>query len=239
MQGWIKDYRKELESDIWMMPPLYHRVWQYLKYKVNHEPRKVPQKNGAYITIEKGETITSMRQIAESVKWMEYGVEKVPSSKTIRDVLNVLQNFGMITRESNSLGTRIKVVNYELYQGSINGESNNEETAKKQQLPTNKNDKNDKNKEYGHLFEHLWLLYPRKKGKGNVSDTQKRRLYEIGKDHMERCISRFKKEMEAEARPLDKYPYGSTFFNSGYIDYLDENYEPQHKDKSASGELIR
>ena len=91
------------------------------------------------------------------------------------------------------------------------------------------------------LFEHLWKLYPRKKGKGNVSDTQKKRLYDIGKEHMERCIHRFKNDMEKEGRPIDKYPYGSTFFNSGYIDYLDENYEPQHKDKnpSPSEELIR
>lgn len=37
-EGWIKDYRKEQDSDIWVMPPLYHRVWKTrLKEKVSSE----------------------------------------------------------------------------------------------------------------------------------------------------------------------------------------------------------
>ena len=145
MQGWIKDYRKEMESDIWSMPPLYHRVWQYLKYKVNHKTKQVPGKNGK-TTVYKGETITSLRQIAERVKWLEYGVERVPSAKTIREILNWLEKEEMITRESNKLGTRISIVNFDVYQGSENGVSNTEETQRKHGLPTNKNDKNVNNK---------------------------------------------------------------------------------------------
>ena len=209
MQGWIKDYRKELESDIWMMPPLYHRVWQYLKYRVNHEPRKVPQKDGSYITVGKGETITSMRQIAEGVKWMEYGVEKLPSSKTIRDVLNVLQKFGMITRESNSLGTRIKVVNYELYQGSLNGESNNEETAKKQRLPTNKNDKNDKNK-YIYTHDELEILT-----RWNEQKITQHNETENMKKAISKALKKHGKEKILEAiQNYSKAYYDSSFYYS-------------------------
>ena len=46
------------------------------------------------------------------------------------------------------------------------------------------------------LFENLWNLYPKKRGKGNVSATQKKKLLKNG----------------------------SSFFNSGYVDYLPENY---------------
>lgn len=83
-------------------------------------------------------------------------------------------------------------------------------------------------------FEESWNLYPRKLGKGNVSKTQKEKLHKIGKDHIKRCIERFIKQMEKERRPIEKYPYGSTFFNTAYIDYLDENYngkEGQSEDR--------
>ena len=87
--------------------------------------------------------------------------------------------------------------------------------------------KESKVKESKNLFEHLWKLYPRKKGKGGVSDTQKAKLLALGQGQLERCIERFKKDMEREGRPEDKYPYGSTFFNGGYVDYLDENYQEE------------
>ena len=73
------------------------------------------------------------------------------------------------------------------------------------------------------LFERLWKLYPVKKGKGNVSDTQKIKLLKIGYDEMKRAIERYKRYVES----VDylHYKNGSTFFNSGYVDYLDKNYQ--------------
>ncbi|MCI9081466.1 MAG: DUF4373 domain-containing protein [Lachnospiraceae bacterium] len=72
------------------------------------------------------------------------------------------------------------------------------------------------------LFERLWKLYPVKRGKGKVSDTQKMNLLEIGFDEMSRAIERYRRYVES----VDYLPYqnGSTFFNSGYVDYLDMNY---------------
>jgi hypothetical protein len=81
-------------------------------------------------------------------------------------------------------------------------------------------------KEIDALFERLWSLYPRKRGKGQVKDATKRRLAEIGEEHMARCIDRFKADMETQSRAMDTYPYGSTFFNSGFVDYLDHEYTP-------------
>ena len=144
MSGWIKDYRKELCSDVWMLPPLYHRVWQYLKYKVNHQDKTVPTKHGR-ITIKRGQTITSLRQIAEAVKWIEHGAERIPSPKTIREILNVLQNLEMVARESNTKGTVITVLNYDIYQGWEDDEGNTEETLREHVGPTNNNDNNDNN----------------------------------------------------------------------------------------------
>ncbi len=74
------------------------------------------------------------------------------------------------------------------------------------------------------LFEKLWKLYPCKKGKGQVSDTQKLKLLKIGFEEMSRAIERYVQYVDS----IDylHYKNGSTFFNSGYVDYLDANYEP-------------
>lgn len=75
------------------------------------------------------------------------------------------------------------------------------------------------------LFESLWKLYPCKKGKGQVPDAAKRRLLKIGFDEMGRAIERYKAELEKD-KDWRKPQNGSTFFNSGYADYLDADYVP-------------
>lgn len=79
------------------------------------------------------------------------------------------------------------------------------------------------------LFEKIWSLYPRKKGKGQVSKTQKTKLYRIGLDELIRAIERYKKEIAGKDEQY--VMYGSTFFNSGYVDYLDANYQDKAETK--------
>lgn len=76
------------------------------------------------------------------------------------------------------------------------------------------------------FFESIWKLYPNKKGKGQVSDSKKKALYDIGYDELSRAIERYKTGLAKDE--WRKPQNGSTFFNSGYIDYLDANYsEPE------------
>lgn len=145
MQGWIRDHRKELESDIWMMPPLYHRVWQYLKYDVNHSDRVIPNTKGEKLQIKKGQTVTSYQIIAEAVAWFEHGTKRVPNKKTIKSILDWLEKEEMITRISNAKGTVITLCNYGVYQGSEEDEGNAGVTLGKRSLDTNNNDNNVKN----------------------------------------------------------------------------------------------
>ena len=79
------------------------------------------------------------------------------------------------------------------------------------------------------LFESLWKLYPVKKGKGQVSDAKKMQLLKIGYDEMVRAIDRYK--LYVESVDYLQYQNGSTFFNSGYIDYLDKNYSEDNRKK--------
>ena len=88
------------------------------------------------------------------------------------------------------------------------------------------------------LFSLLWEQYPNKKGKGRVSAAKKRELLDIGKDEMLRALHRYIDEHNTKKRLGDFTPpwqNGSTFLNSGYVDYLDENYVPAPHEPPATG----
>lgn len=80
------------------------------------------------------------------------------------------------------------------------------------------------------LFEYLWSLYPEKKGKAAVPDSKKAEIAKAGKEQMERAIERYKAEYEKD-KSWRKPQYGSTFFNGGYVDYLDDNFSPSERPK--------
>lgn len=83
------------------------------------------------------------------------------------------------------------------------------------------------------FFDELWKLYPRKEGKGGVKKTQIEKLHKIGIEEMTRAVNRYIKAKSGEEK---KYlQMGSTFFNSGYVDYLDVNY---HSDKPPDNTTI-
>ena len=84
---------------------------------------------------------------------------------------------------------------------------------------------------YNVHFEKIWNLYPIKKGKGQVSDAQKRKLSQIPFEEMERAIKRYLADLKKDE--WRKPQNGSTFFNSGYVDYLDANYQDSAPEKSA------
>lgn len=138
-------------------------------------------------------------------------------------------------REAGKLGGRPKA----------NGIEENQEKAKKANGFSEKQNNPDNEYEYDNendkdiinnlaiaksMFERLWKMYPNKKGKGQVSDTQKKRLLAIGEDKLVKAIERYSFELQKDA-DWRKAQYGSTFFNSGYVDYLDENYVPGKTEK--------
>jgi hypothetical protein len=75
--------------------------------------------------------LTSLSAISAGVSWTEYGVEKAPNKKTIKDVLDWLRNEGAIDLESNDFGTLICLTNWNTYQAIDDDESNDFETLKK------------------------------------------------------------------------------------------------------------
>ncbi len=161
----------------------------------------------------------------------------------VRTAIKHLVDTGEITKQSTNKYTVFTVVNYNLYQIVSQAEPK-QDPSYSQTIPNNrrKEKKEEEKKNINTmckadalaLFERLWQMYPVKKGKGQVSDTQKMKLLKIGFDEMARAIDRYKRYVEG----IDylHYKNGSTFFNSGYIDYLDANYVPE-KTQSRKGQF--
>lgn len=88
-----------------------------------------------------------------------------------------------------------------------------------------KKEKREEKKEIEENFERLWKLYPKKRGKGQVSKRAKKEIYEMGFENFKKAMMRYISEITTKGTPEQYVQMGSTFFNSGYVDYIDENYE--------------
>jgi len=150
--GYTKAYRKELESDIWKMPPLYQRVFFYLRQKAAWQPEIFPTVKTCGIALNPGQLITSFSVIADGVSWYEYGVKKTPNKKTIGGILRWLEGNAMVTTFSNRHGTFIIVTNWDSYNGKdkekVTPKKRIKVTQKKRQLDTLKEGKKNKEKIY-------------------------------------------------------------------------------------------
>lgn len=69
----------------------------------------------------------------------------------------------------------------------------------------------------------VWNRYPLKKGKAAAIKKIPKLIEQYGYEQLIRCIERY--ELGLQKETWRKPQNGSTFFNSGYVDYLDENYQ--------------
>jgi hypothetical protein len=215
-QGWIKLHRKMLDNPVVWKDSDHLAVWIYLLLNATHKDMDVLFKNKR-ITLKPGQLITGRKSIAKKLDISESKVHRV---------LKMLEIEQQIEQQTSNKNRLIAIVGWNEYQSceqQIEQQVNNNRTTSEQQVNTNKNVKNIKNNTLVDFFDQIWKLYPKKEGKGQVSLTQKKKLYNIGLEEMTRAIERYKKAKEGTDR---KYlQNGSTFFNSGYVDYLDANYE--------------
>lgn len=166
----------------------------------------------------------------------------------VRTALKKLKNTGYISTKSTNKYTIYTVNGYQKYidcgqvaettteeNTVVENGTKMEQTVERKMEQTDKNAKKncEKSKEnfeksnkkaINECFERLWKQYPNKRGKGQVSDAKKKVLYQIGEEHIQRALKRYLDGLEKDAS-WRKLQNGSTFFNSGYVDYLDENYE--------------
>lgn len=220
--GYIKLYRSLIRCPIFDDERLL-KIWIWCLLKANHTERDVLVGNTT-VHVESGQFVYGRIKAAEKLK--------IPESTLYRK-LKVLKNEHMIELKVNNKWTVVSIVNWVLFQDSeqINEHQNSKKrTSNEHQMNTNKNDKECKESNKNNvqsaieLFESLWKQYPNKKGKGQVSESKKKVLLSVGYEEMSRAIERYVNELKKES--WRKPQNGSTFFNSGYVDYLDKNFEP-------------
>lgn len=238
--GWIKLHRKIQDCFLWSDKPYDKaRAWIDLLLSAMHRDKKM-MVDGKVVIIKQGSFMTSVLKLSDKWGW---------SKKKTNAFIKMLENEKMVTTKRTPKGTTITIVNYERYQVEGTTRDTTEGTTQDTTRDTTegttedtqkKNIKNDKNDNKNTmckadaltLFEKLWKLYPVKKGKGQVSLAAKQRLLKVGHDEMVRAIDRYKAELEKDS-DWRKPQNGSTFFNSGYVDYLDANYVPQARSNKA------
>lgn len=162
----------------------------------------------------------------------------------VRTALKKLKDTGYLSTKSTNKYTIYTVNDYEKYidcgqvieaTAKVENGTKMEQPVERKMEQTDKNAKKncEKSKEnceksnkkaINECFEKLWKQYPNKRGKGQVSDAKKKTLYEIGEEKIERALKRYLDDLSKDSS-WRKPQNGSTFFNSGYVDYLDENYE--------------
>lgn len=230
MEGWIKLHRKIHDCWIWQIDEPFDKrsAWVDLLLLANHKDVKL-HFNSELILVQRGQFVTSIRKLSDRWKW---------SYDKVSRFLKLLESDGMIRKESDKCRTLVTIEKYSNFQDLPNtyrtpiSEPTSEHSE--HQRVTNKNDKNEKNERNSNgdleeFFESIWTLYPVKRGKGSVSKTQKKKLQDIGYEQIKRCIESYVSEMENLHRDKKYWKNGSTFLNSGYVDYLDCNKDEKKK----------
>ncbi|MBF0517700.1 MAG: hypothetical protein HQK97_11405 [Nitrospirae bacterium] len=145
-RGFTKSWRSELSCLLWSMPPMYHRVFYWLRQKAKWQLELVPTDRGPGIWLDPGMLITSYQIIAEGVAYSEMGLLRVPSKKTVGKVLQWLKTNELIELITSRFGTTIKIANWDKYQ-----------SARYETLPAKTNADSSKRKRrktdpYAHLY---------------------------------------------------------------------------------------
>lgn len=252
--GWIKLHRKVLDCWIWQEKPYDKaRAWVDLLLLAMHRDKKLLIDNEIFV-VERGSFMTSILKLATRWGWSRNKVKRFLELLEDEQMLNTKRT------QKGTLVTIVKYEDYQVCDTADEPthEPMLEPTDEPTDRPTDeppleptdepqkKNIKNDKNIKNNNIcafqdqmhddletfFESIWEIYPIKKGKGAVSKTKKKVLQRIGYDELKRCVDRYVSEMESKKKDKKYWKYGSTFFNSGYVDYLDKNYKQEEVEEN-------
>jgi hypothetical protein len=140
MQGWIKLHREVKKNWLYEEKRVFSKfeAWIDLLLEVNHKDNKFLLGN-ELVTVSRGQTITSIRQLCDRWSW---------SNTKVKQFLSLLESDKMITVKSDTKKTLITVDKYEFYQchdEEKTTEERHDNDTNTTQKHTNKNVKNDNN----------------------------------------------------------------------------------------------
>lgn len=141
MQGYIKLYRKIMDSPVWS-DPNYLKLWMYCLMKATHKKREVILGNQV-ITLEPGQFITGRKSLTEDLNEGMKPKQKLNESSWWR-YLNNLEKWQMLHIKKTNKYSVISILKWCDYQENEH-QMNNKRTSDEHQMNTNKNVKNVKN----------------------------------------------------------------------------------------------
>lgn len=254
MAGWIKIYRDIQEHWIWQDANKL-KWWLDIILMANHKDNKFllgnelfEVKRGEFHTSElklaerwnvSKKSVRSFLELLERDHMVELNKSKKGTTIKVSNYNDYQANLSM---EGT---TEVPCRNHEgtILEPQKNHKGTTEEPQRNHEGYTNKNEKNNKNdkecikndkesknekneenkKHIEQQVAHVWNRYPLKKGKATAIKKIPKLIEQYGYEQLIRCIERY--ELGLQKETWRKPQNGSTFFNSGYVDYLDENYQ--------------
>jgi hypothetical protein len=169
MNGWIKLYRKLIDSNLWLAEPFTRgQAWVDMIALANHDDGYI-RVRGIRIDIRRGQLAWSELSLAARWKW---------SRNKVRKWLEELEKKEQqIEQQKNRVTTLISIVNYESYQGQGTTDETTEGTTERQQKVQQKvhkqevkKEKKKRNNTLLSRFDEFWKAYPKKKA---IADAEK------------------------------------------------------------------
>jgi hypothetical protein len=225
-EGFIILHRKITENWIWEDKPFSKgQAWIDILMLVNHQDNKVLlPKTNELVTVKRGEHITSELKLADRWGW---------SKTKVRNFLKLLSTDGMIEDiKKDRKRTRLKVLNYNDYQGNKNhrkttGEpdENHRETSEEPQKNINNNDNNDNNDNNIKLIDY-WNSFNISKHthKNKAVNKAIKKLSDNDIEDLRTAIKRYS-EAYKDKDHYYKHKWALDKFikqGNGYVDWLDE-----------------
>lgn len=160
-KGYIKLHRQIQDCWIWSDGEKYDKAHAFIDLLIsaNHRDRKIAV-DGKPKIITRGQFLTSELKLAQRWNW---------DRKTVHKYLKVLENDKMVTLEQSHVGTTISIVNYSIYQDSMDNDvDSGMDNGMDSGMDTNKNnkeckedikEKNNKKENANSLFSRLASEY--------------------------------------------------------------------------------
>ncbi|WP_342489148.1 DnaD domain protein [Cytobacillus sp. FSL W7-1323] len=141
MQGYIKLYRKLIDSPVWD-DPNYLKLWMFCLMKATHKEREILIGNQV-VTLEPGQFITGRKALSDE---LNRGMKTKHKQSEISwwRYLNNLEKWQMLNIKKTNKYSVVSITKWSEYQESEQ-QLNNNRTSNEQQLNTNKNVKNVEN----------------------------------------------------------------------------------------------
>ena len=160
-----------------------------------------------------------------------------------RDIKRVIADYWLL-QDSECKGLLKEPLNNDLSLGNSNippgntsfdgGNSNIPHIKKSKEKKSKVNKKQIDKSEIQLFFDEICSQYLNRRGKSSVSEKQKKVLFDIGREQLLRCIDRYKMYLKQNESWL-KEKNCSTFFNTGYKDYLDDTHERGDSSDNTGG----